>query len=125
MLFSTVEAGDSLSIIEKKTGVPMETLQNLNGIVLQLNELSPGLQLVTGFEGLAPVLYTVQMGDTVQEIADKARISIEDFVTLNRIGVSAPNMQTPLSVPQYVLKPGMRVIIGLENKTTNNSEGID
>src|SRR4030042_5903063 len=53
-IFYTVEAGDSLSIIEKKTGVPMKTLHNLNEFVLQLNELVPGLQLVKGFTDQTP-----------------------------------------------------------------------
>jgi LysM repeat protein len=122
-IFYTVEAGDTLSIIEKKTGVPIETLQNLNEFVLQLNRLTPGLQLVIGFEGQTPVFYTVQQGDTMQGISDKARISIEDFVSLNRIGLYAPSIQTPFPIPQYVLKPGMSVIIGLENKATMDNEG--
>jgi len=122
-IFYIIEAGDTLSIIEKKTGVPLETLRDLNEFVLQLNGLAPGLQLVIGFEGQIPVFHTVQQGDTMQGISDKARISIEDFVTMNRIGLYAPSIQTPLPVPQYVLKPGMLVIIGLENKATKDNEG--
>src|SRR4030042_4354895 len=48
-IFYTVEAGDTLSIIEKKTGVSMNTLWNLNEFVLQVNKVAPGLQLVIGF----------------------------------------------------------------------------
>ena len=122
-IFYTVEAGDTLSIIEKKTGVPMNTLWNLNEFVLQLNKLAPGLQLVIGFEGQTPVFYTVQERDTIQGISDKAGISMEYFIALNRIGLYAPNIPTPLPVPQYKLTPGIHVIIGLENKVMNNNEG--
>jgi LysM repeat protein len=118
----TVEAGDTLSIIEEKTGVPMETLHNLNEFVLQLNHLAPGLQLVIGFEDQTPVFYTVQERDTIQGISDKAGISIEYFFALNRIGLYAPNIQTPLPVPQYKLTPGIRVIVGLENKAINDNK---
>ena len=122
-IFYTVEAGDTWSIIEEKTGVPMETLHNLNEFVIQLNGLAPGLQLLTGFKGQTPVFYTVHQGDTIQGIADKVKISIEDFATWNRIGLYSPGVQTPLHVPQYNLIPGMRVIIGLENKTTKDNAG--
>jgi hypothetical protein len=122
-VFYTVEAGDTFSIIEKKTGVPMNTLWNLNEFVLQLNKLAPGLQLVIGFKGQTPVLYTVQERDTILGICDKAGISLEDFVTLNRIGLYAPGIATPLPIPDYDLTPGMHVIIGLENKATKYDEG--
>jgi len=121
-VFYTVEAGDTFSIIEKKTGVPMNTLWNLNEFVLQLNKLAPGLQLVIGFKGQMPVLYTVQEGDTILGICDKAGISIKDFVTLNRIGLYAPGIPTPLPIPDYDLTPGMHVIIDLEKKATVNNE---
>ncbi len=122
-VFYTVEAGDTLASIANNTNVPTETLQNLNAFVLQLNELAPGLQLVIGFEGQAPVFYTVKEGDTILGISDKAGISVENFVTLNRIGYYPPNMQTPLPVPDYILKPGMQVIVGLHNITTNENGG--
>ncbi len=122
-VFYTVEAGDTLSIIEEKTGVPMETLHNLNELVLQLNGLALWLQLVIGFKDQTPVFYTVQEGDTILGISDKAGISLEDFVTLNRLGLYAPGKQTPLPVPQYKLTPGIHVIIGLENKAMDDNEG--
>jgi len=100
----------------------METLHNLNEFVLQLNWLAPGLQLVIGFAGQTPVFYTVQERDTIQGISDKAGISLEYLIALNRIGVYAPNIPTPLPVPQYKLTPGIRVIIGLENNAVNDNE---
>ncbi len=122
-IYYTVEAGDTLASIANNTNVPAETLQNLNAFVLQINDLTPGLQLVIGFEGQAPVFYTVQQGDTIQIISSNAGISIEDFAALNRIEFYTPNMQTPLPVPDYILKPGMQVIVGLHNITTNENGG--
>jgi hypothetical protein len=78
--------------------------------------------LVIGFTGQTPVFYTVQERDTIQGISDKAGISIEYFIALNRIGLYAPNIPTPLPVPQYKLTPGIRVIIGLENKAINDNK---
>jgi len=121
-VFYTVEAGDTFSIIEKKTGVPIDTLHNLNEFVLQLNGLAPGLQLVIGFKDQTPVFYTVQERDTIQGISDKAGISMEYFIALNRIGVYAPSIHTPLPVPNYKLTPGIHVIIGLENTARNDND---
>lgn len=122
-IFYTVEVGDTLSIIEEKTGVPMETLHNLNEFVLQLNGLAAGLQLVIGFKDQIPVFYTVQERDTIQGISDKAGISMEYFIALNRIGLYAPSIPTPLPVPNYKLTPGIHVMIGLENMAMSKNEG--
>jgi hypothetical protein len=114
-IFYTVMLGDTLSIIESKTNVPMETLINLNAFVLQANTLNPGVQLLIGFEDQRPIFYTVRQGDTILGISKIAGISIEDFVTLNRIDSYSSDTQTPPAVLQYILTPGMQVIIGLEN----------
>jgi LysM repeat protein len=122
-IFYIVEEGDTLSSISEKTNVPQETLESLNSFVLQINQLSPRLQLVIGFNGQSPIFYTVQPGDTVQTISDKAGISLESFATLNRIRLLESNEQTPLPITNYILKPGMKVIIDLQDNTAIVNEG--
>jgi len=122
-IFYIVEEGDTLSSIAEKTNVPQETLQSLNGFVLQINQLNPGLLMVIGFNDQSPIFYTVQPGDTVQTISDKAGISIENFAALNRIGLLESNEQTPLPITNYILKPGLKVIIGLQDNTAIVNEG--
>jgi LysM repeat protein len=121
----TVAAGDTLSTIESKTKVSVDSLINLNAFVLQANELSPGLQLITGFEGQVPVFYTVQPGDTILGISEMAGISVEDFVSLNRIENYSQGTQTHPVDPQYTLTPGMQVIIGLENANHSKNQGAN
>jgi hypothetical protein len=124
-VFYTVEAGDTLASIEEKTGVPIETIHDLNVFVFQANNLTAGLKLLIGFTGKVPMFYTVQERDTIEKICDKAGISVEDFNTLNRLGMMAPDSQNSLSVPQYKLTPGIRVIIGLENLDITKNDNID
>jgi hypothetical protein len=65
--------------------------------------------------GQEPVFYTVQPGDTLLEIAEQGGITMEEMVTINRIGVHAPGAPTPLPVLHYgTLLPGTRVLIRLE-----------
>jgi hypothetical protein len=118
-VFYTVVAGDTLTSIEKKTGVPRETIQELNGFVLQANDLVTGLKLLIGFKGQVPVFYTVQERDTVEKISDIAGISVETFNLLNRLGYATADKQNLPYIPQYRLTPGMNVIIGVENININ------
>jgi hypothetical protein len=118
-VFYTVEAGDTLTSIEKKTGVPRETIQELNGFVLQANDLVAGLKLLIGFKGQVPVFYTVQERDTGEKISDIAGISVETFNLLNRLGYATADKQNLPYIPQYRLTPGMDVIIGVENININ------
>ncbi len=117
-IFYTVEAGDTLSIIENKTGVSIEMLHDLNVFLLQQNRLEPGQNLVIGFNDVVPKFYTVQERDTVQSISKYAGISIEDFMTLNGFKQLSSNTQTLDIIPQFMLTPGIHVIISLE--TTMN-----
>ncbi len=124
-VYYTVKEGDTLSTIEQKTGVPIETLKDLNPFVLQLAKLTPGLQLVTDFKSQTPIFYTVKKQDTIVSITSKAGISVEDFVALNfRDGRYSSGIQTPNAFPQYILTPGMQVIIGLETRSTNSNGQI-
>ena len=84
--FYNVEAGDNLAIIEEKTGVPMETIRDLNVFGLQANDLRVGLKILIGFKNQVPVFYTVQEGDTIVGICNKAGISVESFSLINRLG---------------------------------------
>jgi len=124
-VFYTVEAGDTLTYIERKTGVPRETIQELNVFLLQENDLVAGLKLLIGFKGQAAVFYTVQEGDSVKSICAKANISIEEFDILNRLSVPIQDSENAATVAQYKLTPGMRVIVGVEDLSLNNNEGLD
>jgi hypothetical protein len=118
----TVEQGDSLASIEQKTGVPMETIHTLNVFVFQTNDLIAGLRLLIGFKGQIPVFYTVKERDTILGISDKAGISIEEFSSLNRLGVQTSGSLNTEPVPQYKLTPGIRVMIGLEKVALDENE---
>jgi hypothetical protein len=124
-VFYTVKAGDTLVSIEGNTGVPVETIQDLNVFVLQANDLVAGLKLLIGFKGQAAVFYTVQEGDSVKSICAKANISIEEFDIANRLSVPIRDSENATTVPQYKLIPGMRVIVGLEDLSLRNDEGFD
>jgi hypothetical protein len=124
-VFYTFEAGDTLVSIEEKTGVPMQTIQDLNVFLLQENELVAGLKLLIGFKDQAVVFYTVQEGDSVKSICDKANISIEGFDILNRLSVPIQDSENAATVAQYKLIPGMRVIVGVEDLSLKNNEGIE
>ena len=48
---------------------------------------------------------------------------MEEFVTLNRIGVFAPGVDSSMPSPHYTLLPGMRVLIGLEKAESKKNPG--
>jgi LysM repeat protein len=113
-IFYTVEAGDTLSTIEKKTGISIDMLHDLNAFLLQQNRLETGQKLLLGLSDITPKFYTVQERDTVQSISKNAGISIEDFMTINGFNQFSSYSQSTYTYPQFTLTPGIHVIIGLE-----------
>lgn len=94
----TVKAGDTLSEIGVKVGVPWKTIAALNGIKAPY-ALKPGqkLKLKGSTGGGSASTYTVQKGDTLSGIGTKTGVKWQTLASLN--GLRAP----------YVIRPGQKL----------------
>lgn len=112
-----VKKGDSLYQIARRYGVSVDELKNVND--LTTNNLSIGQYLIIPTaqnsnqdEGETTIVYTVQSGDNLYQIARRYNVSVDDIVTLNQL----PN--NSLSINQQLLIPIS------SNTNSNNNQDI-
>jgi LysM repeat protein len=104
----TVRAGDTLSGIAARTGVPLNTLFRLNGLGWS-SMIYPGQQIRLSEAGTsaAPttaqpgpqLAYTVKSGDTLWGISQRAGVPLADLFRLNGLGSTS------------TIYPGQRIIL--------------
>lgn len=105
-----VEAGDTLWSISQRFGVPLDVLQQANGI-LNPNQIQIGDEIVIpGFEGVQGILDTVQVkpGDTLASLSKQYGVSISVLSRLNRI------------VKPELLYPGYELIVPIRDGESEN-----
>lgn len=99
----TVQAGDTLYSIARRFNLTVNELKALNN--LTSNTLSIGQKLIISEEVNIPpntgnaIIYTVQSGDTLYQIANRYRVSVADIIDLNNLAT------TVLTVGQQLLIP--------------------
>jgi membrane-bound lytic murein transglycosylase D len=102
----TVKSGDSLQHIASKHGISLASLKQINGIGRR-TKVGPGYQLLVPLKGASleplPAMfqppaasqarisvrkidYTVKHGDTLNGIAERYKVSVNDLRTWNQIG---------------------------------------
>jgi LysM repeat protein len=105
----TVRAGDTLSGISARTGVPLNTLFQLNGLGWS-SIIYPGQQIRLSDAGAAPasaspaqsaaaVTYTVKSGDTLWGIAQQTGVPLSDLFRINALGSTS------------TIYPGQRIVL--------------
>lgn len=105
----TVRAGDTLSGISARTGVPLNTLFQLNGLGWS-SIIYPGQQIRLSDAGAAPaspspaqsapaVTYTVKSGDTLWGISQQTGVPLGDLFRLNALGSTS------------TIYPGQRIVL--------------
>lgn len=85
VLQHTVKAGESLSGIADRYGVPMQSLQRDNNIK-DASTIRVGQKLTVRAEGSDWSNYTVKAGDSLGIIAQRHKVSIDDLKSWNRLG---------------------------------------
>lgn len=95
----TVEAGDSLSAIAAETGVPVEELMAMNS--LSDTSLVIGQELLLGGGApSAPLVLTVEAGDSLWSLAERYGVSVDALGSANGLAADAPlAIGDELSVP--------------------------
>jgi LysM repeat protein len=112
----TVRAGDTLSGISARTGVPLNTLFQLNGLGWS-SIIYPGQQIRLSDTGAAPaspspaqsapaVTYTVKSGDTLWGISQQTGVPLRDLFRLNALGSTS------------TIYPGQRIVLRESATTT-------
>ena len=71
----TVQAGDTLYLLSKRTGVPVEKIKQANGMNTS--------QIMSGQLLLIPQKYTVKAGDTLYLISQRFGVSLSELRSLN------------------------------------------
>ncbi|WP_052207370.1 LysM peptidoglycan-binding domain-containing protein [Sinomonas humi] len=110
----TVRPGDTLSGIAARTGVPLDTLFQLNGLGWS-SIIYPGQQIRLGdgsasgastasspapiAAASAPQTYTVKSGDTLWGISQQSGVSLSDLYRLNGLGSTS------------TIYPGQRIVL--------------
>ena len=110
----TVRSGDTLSGIASRTGVPLNTLFQLNGLGWS-SIIYPGQQIRLGdgsgsgtpagsgaaptAAATAPQTYTVKSGDTLWGISRQSGVSLSDLYRLNGLGATS------------TIFPGQRIVL--------------
>ncbi len=83
----TVESGESLSVIAKKYGVSVETIQWENNI-RNTNSIRAGQKLnIPPVNGIS---YKIQNGDTLEKVAKKYSINTEAIIAQNNLTENSP-----------------------------------
>ncbi|MBE0615291.1 MAG: transglycosylase SLT domain-containing protein [Burkholderiales bacterium] len=102
----TLKRGDSLQHLASKHGISLASLKQINGIGRR-TRVGPGYQVLLPLKGASieplpvsfrppaaaqsrtsarKISYTVKRGDTLSEIADRYKVSIDDLRRWNKIG---------------------------------------
>ncbi|MEP8911033.1 TIGR02594 family protein [Enterobacter mori] len=88
-----VMSGDSLSKIAKRYKTSTDEIAKNNNIK-DVSKIFPGQHLtIYGFNANSPTIYTVSPGDTLEKIAEKNGVNVEDIARQNNI--SDPNKIYP------------------------------
>lgn len=81
----TVQPGDTLYDIATRFGTTVEDLIELNGIT-DPNLIEVGQILIISNDGDSfTIIYVIQEGDTLQSIATKFEVSVQDIVRINQL----------------------------------------
>lgn len=94
----TVHPGDTLWALAQRHGTTVEALKAANG--LEGSALAPGTVLaLPGGAEASPTRWTVQVGDTLYEIATATGVSVDDLVAWNDLdgSVIRPGLELRLS----------------------------
>ncbi|WP_168188814.1 LysM peptidoglycan-binding domain-containing protein [Thermoflavimicrobium daqui] len=81
MAIYSVKSGDTLWSISQKTGVSIQTIRRVNGLVSEA--LVPGLGLYIPDQGLPERFYQVRSGDTFWTIAQRFNTRVETLIQAN------------------------------------------
>lgn len=96
-----VEKGDSLWSISRKYNVTVEDLINANNLNDLTIYIGQELIIPSGNINQEPfVLYTVQKGDTLWNIAKKYNISVNNIMTANNLSSTLLSIGQQLIIPQ-------------------------
>lgn len=77
-----VKTGDSLWKISEKVGMPIDTIQKVNGLE-NVDQLVPGLALYIPHDTLNDRTYIIQAGDQLWALAQRYRSSVDQILEAN------------------------------------------
>lgn len=94
----TVQKGDSLYQIAKKYNITIDNLKKINNLTNNLLSINQQLKVPTLKEKY--IIYTVQKGDSLYQIAKKYNTTINDIKSLNNLKSNLLSIGQELKIPR-------------------------
>ncbi|MCP4871027.1 MAG: LysM peptidoglycan-binding domain-containing protein [Proteobacteria bacterium] len=93
-----VKSGDTLSTIASRYGMTTKELMRINSLTSDRISVGQKLKVVASGRGGSPVVHTVARGDTLSQIAEKYRTSVDSIQTGNSIRGTSISVGQKLTV---------------------------
>jgi membrane-bound lytic murein transglycosylase D len=94
----TVRSGDTLSTIAARYGMSTKELMRINSLTSDRLRVGTRLKVVVSGRGGSPVVHTVRSGDTLSQIAEKYRTSVDSIQKENGLRSASIGVGQKLTV---------------------------
>ncbi|WP_241191139.1 peptidoglycan DD-metalloendopeptidase family protein [Deinococcus psychrotolerans] len=116
----TVQAGDNLTVIAKRTGLSVGQLRAANPQIRDLNAVQAGKSIRLPDAHKVATSHRVRSGETLSSVAARYRLSLSQLVRANA-GLSASR---PLRAGKVLYIPARRVVVAAAKARGSSSQAV-